>query len=355
MKIFITGICGFVGSRLASFFADSLEGAEIFGIDNFLRSGSESNRPALQKKGVRIFHGDIRSHADLEVLPKADWVIDAAANPSVLAGVDGLTSSRQLVSHNLGGTLELLEFCKRHSAGLVLLSTSRVYSIPPLATLPVTNQKNAYHLSEDAPLPTGISALGVSEDFSTAPPVSLYGATKLASETMALEYGATFGFPTWINRCGVLAGAGQFGRPDQGIIAFWIHSWHHGRPLRYIGFDGTGAQVRDAFHPDDLGRAILLQMKIGTPKERAVWNFGGGLQNRFSLAQLSEWCKNRFGPREVTPSPAPRAFDIPWMVMDASRAKASFGWKPEINLETIFAEIAAHAEANPGWLELSAR
>src|SRR5207247_9786355 len=60
---------------------------------------------------------------------------------------------------------------------------------------------------------------------STTPPVSLYGSTKLASEFIALEYGGAFGLPVWINRCGVLAGAGQFGTPDQGIFAFWINSY----------------------------------------------------------------------------------------------------------------------------------
>jgi CDP-paratose 2-epimerase len=65
----------------------------------------------------------------------SDWVIDAAANPSVLAGVDGKTSSRQLVEHNLLGTINLLEYCKAHQAGFCLLSTSRVYSIAGLANL----------------------------------------------------------------------------------------------------------------------------------------------------------------------------------------------------------------------------
>ena len=64
----------------------------------------------------------------------ADWVIDAAANPNVLAGVDGRSSSRQVVEHNLSGTLNVLEFCKQRGAGLVLLSTSRVYSVEGLGT-----------------------------------------------------------------------------------------------------------------------------------------------------------------------------------------------------------------------------
>jgi CDP-paratose 2-epimerase len=75
--------------------------------------------------------------SDLENLPAADWVIDAAANPSVLAGVDGRSSSRQLIEHNLHGTLNLIEYCKRHKAGFILLSSSRVYSIPALASLPL--------------------------------------------------------------------------------------------------------------------------------------------------------------------------------------------------------------------------
>ena len=48
--------------------------------------------------------------------------------------------------------------------------------------------------------------------------------TKLAAETLALEYGEVFDFPAWVNRCGVLAGAGQFGTPDQGIFSYWIHA-----------------------------------------------------------------------------------------------------------------------------------
>jgi len=68
-------------------------------------------------------------------LPDADWVIDAAANPSVLAGIGDQTGSRQLVEHNLSGTINLLEYCKNRRAGFILLSTSRVYSIKALNDL----------------------------------------------------------------------------------------------------------------------------------------------------------------------------------------------------------------------------
>ncbi|HRE05972.1 MAG TPA: NAD-dependent epimerase/dehydratase family protein, partial [Opitutaceae bacterium] len=242
MRILITGICGFVGSTLARALKEQMPAPlELYGIDNFIRPGSATNREALKHLGVTLWHGDLRQASDLEPVPAVDWVIDAAANPSVLAGVDGRTSSRQLVEHNLGGTVTMLEFCKQHRAGFILLSTSRVYSIPALASLPVVARDDAFVLEAgptSPPRPAGVSDQGITESFSTAAPVSLYGATKLASEALALEYGQTFGLPVFVNRCGVLAGAGQFGRADQGIFAYWINSYLHRRPLRYIGFGG---------------------------------------------------------------------------------------------------------------------
>ena len=200
MKILITGICGFVGSTLAQALLDAVPGLELVGIDNFIRPGAETNRAALKARGVRLFHGDLRAASDLDAIPAVEWVIDAAANPSVLAGIDGRSSSRQLIEHNLFGTVNLLEFCKAHRAGFILLSTSRVYSIAPLAALPVVVDHGAFRPDTEAELPPGLGPTGVRESFATAAPVSLYGATKLASEALALEYGETFGFPVWINR-----------------------------------------------------------------------------------------------------------------------------------------------------------
>src|SRR4051794_7058523 len=137
MKLLITGICGFAGSSVAFALAEQLADLEILGLDNLSRPGSELNRRTLKERGIVLVHGDVRSPSDLESLPKVDWVIDAAANPSVLAGVAGRTSSRQLMEHNLGATLHLLEYCKRHGAGLLMLSTSRVYSLEKLSNLPV--------------------------------------------------------------------------------------------------------------------------------------------------------------------------------------------------------------------------
>ncbi len=360
MRVLISGVCGFVGSTLARAFTESGAGHEIVGFDNFIRPGSETNRAELKQRGVKLFHGDLRAPSDLETLPAVDWVIDAAANPSVLAGVDGKTSSRQLVEHNLGGTVNMLEFCKQHRAGFTLLSTSRVYSIVPLATLPMEAHQNAFRLTvptnaSGLKLPTGVSAAGVAESFPTAAPVSLYGATKLASEALALEYGETFGIPVFVNRCGVLAGAGQFGRADQGIFAYWINAWLRRRPLKYIGFGGLGHQVRDCLHPRDLLPALTRQ--LSAPKLAAddrIANFAGGTASAMSLRQLSDWCGAHLGPHTVGVDATPRPFDIPWMVLDAAKAARLWQWQPATPTSAILDEIAAHARAHPEWLDVSA-
>lgn len=355
MHILITGICGFAGSALAEALLDSVPagGLTITGLDNLSRRGSWINWERHKRRGIRLRHADIRQASDLETVESVDWVIDAAANPSVLAGVDGQSSSRQLLEHNLLGTINLLEYCKRVRAGFLLLSTSRVYSIEPLATLKMSVQERRFVPVAEQDWPLGVSAHGITESGPVSPPVSLYGASKLASESLALEYGCAFDLPVWINRCGVLAGAGQFGRADQGIFAFWINAWLRNQPLRYIGFGGNGCQVRDCLHPRDLAALLLQQMNSRDKHLPRICNFSGGLVNSMSLAELSDWCAGRFGPRTVAAEAMVRPYDIPWLILDCARARSTWNWQPQTKLEAILQEIARHAEANPDWLALS--
>jgi CDP-paratose 2-epimerase len=348
MRVLVSGVCGFVGSELALGLRQA--GHEVSGFDNFSRPGSQLNQPRLEAAGVDFWRGDVRRESELERARGIDWVIDAAANPSVLAGVDGKTGSKELLEHNLWGTVNLLELCKREQAGLVLLSTSRVYSIDALCALPVEVENGAFVLRASSPM---AGPGGVTEEFSTVAPISLYGASKLASEQIALEYGAAFGFPVWVDRCGVMAGAGQFGKPDQGIFSYWIHGWAQRAPLKYIGFEGTGHQVRDCLHPADLLDLILQQMAARDRAGRRIFNVGGGAASAMSLRQLSEWCAAEFGPHEVTVDLSPRPFDLPWVVLDATRAEEAWNWRPARAVEDICREIAQHARQHPEWLEVS--
>jgi CDP-paratose 2-epimerase len=83
-----------------------------------------------------------------------------------------------------------------------------------------------------------------------------------------------------------------------------------------------------------------------------IQHLSGGVSQSMSLRQLSDWCAQRFGPREVASDPQPRPFDVPWLVLDSLLARSAWNWQPQLGLEAILQEIAAHAERNPDWLTL---
>lgn len=350
MKILITGIAGFVGCSIAEYFVKMQPGIEILGIDNLSRRGSENNLENLKNLGCKFFHGDIRCKEDIIDLPKVDWIIDCAANPSVLAGLEG--GSQGLVNNNLTGTIYLLEKCKKDNAGFIMLSTSRVYSINELNNIPLIENEYSFNLGEETSLIPGYSHLGIGENFSTASPISLYGSTKLASEILALEYHYTFGFPVWINRCGVIAGPGQFGKIDQGIFSFWIYQYLLGKPLSFIGFGGEGKQARDLVHPYDIYIIIEKQISQPSSKKNKIINLGGGVENYLSLLQLDNFCKENIDINKVINKiPDNRAFDIPLYITDYSLAEQDWDWRPTIKAEEILQAILKYGHDNLGHLK----
>ena len=350
MTILITGAAGFVGSCISQYFREHYSNVNIIGIDNLSRRGSENNIVRLVEMGCKFYHGDIRNKEDIDDLPKADWIIDCAANPSVLAGLDG--GSLGLVNNNLTGTINLLEKCKRDFAGFIMLSTSRVYSIHQLSNIPIEENHFTFSIKKDASYPSGFSESGVSEKFSTQSPVSLYGATKLASEIMALEYHHTFGFPVWINRCGVIAGPGQFGKIDQGVFSFWVYQYLLNKPLSFIGFGGSGKQARDFFHPFDLFNLIHKQIMSSEKSASKILNVGGGVKNTWSLLQLDSFCKKAIDKdKEVKQVAENRSFDIPLYISDYSLAEKEWDWQPALSAEDIMLQIVKYGYENLEYLK----
>ena len=88
----------------------------------------------MGKVGINFIHGDIRNKEDFDALPIVDTVIEASAEPSVLAGLNGGTPD-YLINTNLFGTVNCLNYAVRCNAQFVFLSTSRVYPIKTIETL----------------------------------------------------------------------------------------------------------------------------------------------------------------------------------------------------------------------------
>lgn len=338
MRILITGGAGFVGSGLARQFKEADPRCRVTAFDNLHRRGSEINVPEFKKRGIDFVHGDIRTPSDLEDLAgNYDVLIEASAEPSVHAGV--ASSPRYVIETNLTGTLHCLEFARRRVDRTVFLSTSRVYSISSLRDLPLRKGKIRFELG--APRRgSGWSAKGIAEGFPTHLPRSIYGATKLASEMVLQEYVETYGMKAVIDRCGVIAGPGQFGKVDQGVFTLWVAHHHFGKPLRYTGFGGKGLQVRDLLHPKDLFRLLRAQLARMDRCSGQVYNAGGGRPVSVSLREMTDLCRKVTGRTvPIGSDPGTASVDIPLYLSDASRARRAFGWEPRIGPEDIVRDI----------------
>lgn len=349
-QILITGGCGFVGSHLAVNFKAKYPDYKVVALDNLRRRGSELNLNRLKEAGVEFVHGDIRNAYDLEAAGKVDVIIDAAAEPSVMSGLDG--SSNYLVDTNFNGTVNCLNYALRHKADFIFLSTSRVYPIKHIEEAAFNETETRFQFDDQQNI-AGLSSQGLTEDFPMDGSRSIYGATKLGSELMVEEYNELLGLRSVINRCGVLTGPYQMGKVDQGVTVLWVarHFWQ--KPLSYIGYGGTGKQVRDILYIDDLFELVDWQMHNLDQVNGKTYNVGGGLENSVSLQELTMLCEEVTGNRiEIAGVPETRKADVRIYITDNSKVTRETGWKPKTHpremIERIFEWIQSReAELQP--------
>ena len=328
-----------MGASIARQLKERYPKRRVVVVDNLKRRGSELNLSDFKRRSIEFVHGDIRNPDDLTAVEGAfDLLIEASAEASVLAGLNSDPS--YLLHTNLTGTLNCLEFARARCDAVIFLSTSRVYSIPALRALPLAEGDDRLDLVEGATFPVGCSAAGISETFETARYRSLYGATKLASELIIQEYCELFGLRAVVNRCGVIAGRGQWGKADQGVYTMWVARHHFEKELQYIGFGGTGKQVRDLLHPNDLFALIDLQAEQMPEYAGEVYNVGGGLRGSISLRQYTELCRELTGRKVgIGVDAETNKVDVPYYVTDNAKVTASTGWGPKIGVADIVADI----------------
>ncbi len=336
-RILVTGGAGFVGSHLALSLRRDFKETEIVAFDNLSRRGSELNLPRFQRADVEFIHGDTRSESDLEKVGPFDLLIDCAAEPSVQAGLNG--SPKAVFDNNLIGTIHCLEAARKNDAAFLFLSTSRVYPIASLNQIPFKKSETRFQWDDDIKV-TGASSRGISEEFSLTGARSYYGASKLASELIAQEYAASANMRVLINRCGVLTGPWQMGKVDQGVVALWVLKHHFEQSLKYIGYGGTGRQVRDILHIEDLYQLLKSQMNEFSAWDGRVYNVGGGLKVSVSLYELTELCQQVTGKSIlISPVPETSSVDLRIFTTDASRVMQDFNWAPERSPQEIVSDI----------------
>ncbi len=335
-SILITGGAGFVGSTLSLNLKAKYPDYTIYALDNLKRRGSELNLPRLKSAGVEFIHGDVRTNEDLDVFEKLDCIIDASANPSVLAGIN--STIYPLINSNLMGTVNCLELADKHKADFIFLSTSRVYPIKTLEAANFEERETRFVWKDSQSIP-GVSYQGISEQFPLDGSRSFYGTSKLASELLIQEYNDLKGMRTVINRCGVISGPWQMGKIDQGVIVLWLAQHYFKKKLSYIGYGGTGKQMRDVMHVDDLFDLIDYQIHHMDKVNGEILNAGGGIDISFSLQELTKYCEELTGNKIPIKSVLEnRAADIRIYVTDNSKITHLTGWKPKRGLQQLLSE-----------------
>tara|TARA_Y100001970_G_C14206459_1_gene844304 strand:+ start:242 stop:1240 length:999 start_codon:yes stop_codon:yes gene_type:complete len=317
MKILITGGCGFIGSNLGLFLKSKIKKAKVTSVDNLSRKGSILNYKRLLKLKIKNFKIDLTNLKKVQRLPKFDLVIHCAAEPAIEVSRNKVD---EVFKSNLVATFNILKKCAKDRSDIIYLSSSRVYAIESLFKL---KKKRS-----------------VSENFNVENFKSIYGFTKLSSELLIKEYSYLHKIKYLINRVALVSGPWQFGKEEQGFVSLWV--WRHLNKLKlnYIGFGGTGKQVRDVLHIDDLCELILLQIKKINKINNKLMNVGGGYKNSINLIKLTELSeqitknKIKIGIVKKT-SP----YDVPYYVSNISYVKKLYKWEPRRGLRKIVNDI----------------
>lgn len=340
----ITGCSGLIGSEATRFFHDM--GYEVVGIDNNMREyffgsdGSVDWNTHELKRSLRnfTFYGkDIRNQDAMREIFKRygeniSVVIHTAAQPSHdWAAKEPLTD----FSVNATGTLIMLEATREYcpDAPFIFTSTNKVYGDTP-NLLPLVELETRWEIDESHPyFEHGIDETMTIDNSKH----SVFGASKVAADVMAQEFGRYFGIKTGIFRGGCLTGPAHSGAMLHGFLAYLVKCIVYGNHYTIFGYKGK--QVRDNIHSNDLVRAFYHFCQ--DPKVGAVYNMGGARYSNCSVLEAIEIAEKAAGkPLSYSLSDQAREGDHIWWVSDVRRFQEDYpDWRHEYDLETIIGEI----------------
>lgn len=326
MKLLITGGCGFLGSNLA---ADALaRGDELLVFDNLYRNGSRDNLAWLQTQGKFTFeHGDIRNQNDITRAIQA-FKPDAIFH---LAGQVAMTTSianpRMDFEVNVIGTHNLLEAVRQHAlnATVVYSSTNKVYGDLEQYTFVETDTR--YKCLE---YPNGFNEL---TQLSFHSP---YGCSKGSADQYMLDYARIFGLKTVVFRHSSMYGGRQFATYDQGWVGWFcqkaIESTKNKNSEPFT-ISGTGKQVRDVLHGDDMKRLYMAAVQHIDSAKGQAFNVGGGIENSLSLLELFTLLEQIVNVKlNYTKIPV-RESDQRVFVADLAKTTHLLQWKPLVSAQ----------------------
>ncbi len=334
VNLLLTGGCGFLGANLA---ADALaHGDALCVLDNLSRTGSEQNLAWLRSQGdFRFERADIRDANVVEQLVRDFRPATVFHLAAQVAMTTSIADPRADFETNALGTLNVLEAVRKHApaAAVIYSSTNKVYGDLEWVRYEETETR---YVAPD--YPNGFDE-SLALDFA-----SPYGCSKGAADQYMLDYARTYDLRTVVFRHSSMYGGRQFATHDQG----WV-GWFCGQALAQQGgtlrepftIAGTGKQVRDVLHADDMKRLYRAALAhIDRAKGRA-FNIGGGMSSSLSLLELFGLIEELLAARPRFERLPPRHSDQKVFVADTRRAAELLDWRPQVSArEGIAATLA---------------
>lgn len=322
MRWVVTGGCGFIGTNLVSHLVE--RGDDVAIIDDLSRGGSELNAAFLRETfGLSPLTVDVADDKDLHSALDSCGAVDAIAH---LAGqvsfLASLEDPRRDFDVNAGGTVNVLEWVRKHSPGTAVIgmSSNKIYG--DLENVRYEETETRY-VAPDFP-----------RGFDESLPLEFhgpYGCSKGAADQYLADYGRIFGLRTASLRQSSVYGPYQHPRSDQGWVAHLMQEAWARNPIR---LNGVGKQVRDLLHASDLARLFPALEAVLAPGSPAVVNVGGGPDNSMSILEFFAWFTAKTGIKVDYSTGPLRPSDQKVFISDNTCVSELTGWRPEVSVET---------------------
>lgn len=293
MEILITGINGFIGASYAARVRASGDATRIVGVD--LQERPSPGVPCDHY--LRVDLGAPTASDLLSTLPRCDQVLHAGGISGFMVQAD---NPRRIFDVNVAGTASLLEMARRTMPRrLVLCSTIMVYG--PSEDPSVEQQETRYPV-----------------------PISVYGASKLASEGLMHAYLHQYGVDAVALRFSHVYGPG---RTTECFVRSMLEAISTRQPARITQ---AAASLRQWVHIDDVLESIALAMTADAPAER-VFNISAG--EICTLSQTAEAVRRVIGPLEAVFDDTRDLPNYRIGKLSIERARAVLGYGPRMTLE----------------------
>ena len=295
MSVLVTGGAGFIGSHLIDFLMEA--GERIHVLDDLSAGSLDNINRWVESDNFQFSKESLLEKESIDMVKGCNVVYHLAANPEVRSW---LASPEDHYRQNIEATYNLLEAIRKHGdvETLVFTSTSTVYGEPKK-------------------LPT-------SETYAPIKPISHYGASKLAAESLICSYASMYGFKAVIFRLANVVGP----RSNHGVIYDFIEKLRkNSKELEVLG---DGSQSKSYLHVDDCVNGLI----VGTEKsEEKVDILNIGSEDQVSVLSLADIVidEMKIGDVEIKLTGGVNGGrgwkgDVKMMHLDVSKLK-SLGWK----------------------------